>query len=89
VFDWDEGNLDHIAEHSISPEEAEEALLDPRRVPAPVYQISAERRRAVLGTTSTGRLLFVVFTHRRGRVRVITARDATARDRRRYRRRAK
>ncbi|MBI2939718.1 MAG: hypothetical protein HYY04_04705 [Chloroflexi bacterium] len=27
MFDWDEGNVDHIAEHGISPEEAEEALL--------------------------------------------------------------
>lgn len=89
MFDWDEGNLDHIAEHGIDAEETEEALLDPRRVPAPAYRVLHERRRAALGSTSAGRLLFVVFTHRPERIRIITARDATARERRRYRQRGK
>ncbi|HYU20167.1 MAG TPA: BrnT family toxin [Chloroflexota bacterium] len=78
MFDWDEGNLGHIAEHGIGTHEAEEALLDARRVPAPAYQVASERRRAVLGATPEGRLLFVVFMHRGGAIRVITARDATA-----------
>ena len=29
-FDWDAGNLDHIAHHRVSKDEAEEALLDRR-----------------------------------------------------------
>ena len=33
-FDWDDGNIDHIAEHGVTPEEAEQALVDRRRVPA-------------------------------------------------------
>jgi uncharacterized DUF497 family protein len=33
--------------------------------------------------------LFVVFTRRRGRVRAITARDATPEEKRRYRKRGK
>jgi uncharacterized DUF497 family protein len=33
AFIWDEGNLAHIAEHGVRPEEAEEALLgDPTDV---------------------------------------------------------
>jgi uncharacterized DUF497 family protein len=84
VFEWDDGNLDHIAEHGISAEEAEEAVEDPRRTLAPAYGVAGERRRAVLGATVAGRLLFVVYTHRGGRIRVITARDATPRERRRY-----
>jgi len=37
VFDWDDGNVDHIAEHGVSPEEAEEAALDRRGVGMAVY----------------------------------------------------
>jgi uncharacterized DUF497 family protein len=85
MFDWDESNLDHLAEHGITGEEAEQALLDPWRLSAPVYQVTGERRRGALGATAAGRLLFVVFTHRDGLIRVVTARDASARDRRRYR----
>lgn len=84
MFDWDDTNLDHIAVHGISAEDAEAALLDPRRIPAPAYSISSERRRAILGTTEEGRMLFVVFTHRQAGIRVITARLARDRERQRY-----
>jgi uncharacterized protein len=84
-FDWDDANVDHIAEHGISPEEAQDALLDPYRLPAPAHRVRGEQRRAVLGATVAGRLLFVVFTRRGVSIRVITARDATDRERRRYR----
>lgn len=89
MFDWNEGNLDHIAMHGISAEEAEEALHDPWRLPAPVYQVEGEVRRGALGATTVGRLLFVVFTRRGDLIRVITARNATERERRRYARRRK
>ena len=26
VFDWDAGNLDHIARHDVTPQEAEQAI---------------------------------------------------------------
>jgi hypothetical protein len=84
VFDWDEGNLDHIALHGIRAEEVEEALLDHRRLPAPVYQVANERRRGALGATMEGRLLFLAFTRRDNLIHAITARDATERERRRY-----
>ncbi len=89
MFDWDEANLDHIAQHGIDAEEAEDALLDPRRIPAPVYQGVTEQRRGLLGATLDGRVLFVVFTHREELVRVITARDVDAQEKRRYMRRGK
>jgi uncharacterized DUF497 family protein len=85
-FDWDEANEEHIARHGVAPEEAEEALIDPRRLRMPAYDVEGEERRAVLGATEDGRVLFVVYTRRRGRLRVITARDAHPVQRRRYRR---
>ena len=54
MFDWDADNVGHIAEHGISTDEAEDALVDPRRIPAPAYDVEGERRRAILGATSAG-----------------------------------
>ncbi len=85
MFAWDEHNIEHIARHGVGPGEAEEALVDPRRIIVPAYSVATERRQAVLGATEVGRVLFVVFTRRRGLIRVITARDASARAKRRYR----
>lgn len=73
----------------MEPDEAEEALLDPRRIGTPAYNVAAERRWAYLGATELGRIVFVVVTRRGGRIRVITARDAEAAEGRRYRRRRK
>ena len=86
-FDWDEEIEDHIAEHGVTPEEAEDALLDPHRIPDVAYSTSTERRHAIIGATQAGRILFVVFTLRRGRIRVVTAFPAPRRARLRYRRR--
>ena len=86
MFDWDDANVDHIARHPVRPDEAEEALTDPRRIGVSAYDADNERRRAVLGATIDGRLLFVVFTIRRGKLRVVAARDATTVQRRHYRR---
>lgn len=85
-FEWDEYNINHIARHNVTLEEAEEALLDFRRIGTPAYQVTNEQRWAVLGSTEAGRILFVVFTRRDGRIRVVTARDATNKEKRRYRR---
>jgi uncharacterized DUF497 family protein len=85
-FDWDDGNVDHLG-HGVSPREAEEALLDPHRIGTDAYNAEAERRWAAIGATEDGRILYVVYTVRGGRVRVITAYDASPTDRRRYRRR--
>lgn len=89
LFDWDDANLDHIAEHGIEPEEAEMAVLDPARVSRTAYALDGERRYALVGATEDGRHLFVVFTRRGSATRVISARDATDREKRSYRARRK
>ncbi|BDP44423.1 hypothetical protein DAETH_43920 (plasmid) [Deinococcus aetherius] len=86
-FEWDDANEGHIARHGVTPEEAEEAVLDPDRVPVEAYQSpGGERRRAVVGQTNEGRYLFVVFVVRAGLLRVVTARETIPSERRRYRR---
>jgi uncharacterized DUF497 family protein len=85
-FDWDEADTAHIARHGVRPEEA---LANPRRLVLRIRSQRGEERWAALGATEAGRILFVVFTRRRGRVRAITARDATPEEKRRYRKRGK
>lgn len=88
VFEWDDGNLDHIARHHVTPEGAEEVFADRRSFAVRVYDTATERRWGPVGATEDGRVLFVIYTHRAGRtIRVVTARDADPDERRRYRRR--
>ena len=44
-FEWDEANEEHIARHGVTPEEAEEALTDPRRIGAPAYNTESKQLR--------------------------------------------
>ena len=83
-FVWDEHNREHVRDHGVEPDDAEDALRDPDAIGVEAEN-RGERRWAVLGTTEHGRLLLVVFTRRDGSIRVITARPASARDARRYR----
>ncbi|THF68413.1 BrnT family toxin [Deinococcus sp. Arct2-2] len=87
-FDWDEANEEHIGQHDVDAAEAEEALSDPDATPAHAHRgPSGDPRGAVVGQTEDGRYLFVVFIVRAGSIRVITARDATQTEKRRYRQR--
>jgi uncharacterized protein len=86
-FEWDADNVEHIAEHGVSPDEVEEALADTRRFPVAAYNTPTERRRAFVGATDDGRLLFIVYTLRTAAIRVVTARDASDVQRRTYRQR--
>ena len=66
--------------------EAEDAMRDLKRLGVPAYNVHGERRWALLGATEAGRILFVVFTRRRGKIRVVMAREAEGPEKRRYRR---
>lgn len=71
-FDWDDANIDHIAEHEVAPEEAEEIVLgDSMEMDFDV--VNGEGRWSYVGETEEARVLRVVFTMRRERVRVVTA----------------
>lgn len=85
MFDWDDANVEHIAEHDVTPEEAEEAFADRHKLGAPVRS-TREPRRGFVGATQDGRVLFIVYTRRNARIRVISARNASQAMRRRYHR---
>jgi uncharacterized DUF497 family protein len=72
MFDWDEGNIRHIAAHDITPQEAEQVLLnDP--VDGGVQDHEGEERRVEVGITDQARMLVVVTTFREDLIRVVTA----------------
>ena len=82
-FDWDEHNRRKIrAGHAVEPSECEEVLLREPRVLRDDAHSSHEPRYIAFGPTSTGRRLAVVFTVRGTRLRVVTARDQSRRERR-------
>ncbi|MCL4793287.1 MAG: BrnT family toxin [Bryobacteraceae bacterium] len=82
-FDWDSGNLEHIARHDITADEALEVIgSDPALIRS--EERDGEDRHLVIGETSSGRLLMVVWTWRQNKVRVITAFPAKRRFRRQW-----
>ena len=82
-FDWDDENRRHIARHDITPEEAEDAvLIEP--LDAAVQYHETEDRILCFGRTKAGRLLTVLYTQRRGKLRVVTAYDMTKAQQRLY-----
>lgn len=86
-FDWDLWNVQkNEAKHGVSALEAESAFSDPGyRLFADAKHPSATERRYILyGRSSENRVLMVGFTLRGSRVRVITARPASRKERRVY-----
>jgi len=77
-FDWDEGNLAHIARHGITREEAEESLLgDLLDFELQIDETTeSEERLLQIGETAKGRILQLLTTWRDSKVRVISAWDA-------------
>lgn len=73
-FDWDAANIDHVARHGVTQSEAEEAVLNRAVVLATVLS-GGEERTVCAGRTVSGRVLKVVYTLRRGRIRVVTAHE--------------
>jgi uncharacterized DUF497 family protein len=86
-FDWDDENINHLAWHTVEPDEVEAAFADPDRVAREAYNTPTERRRGIIAVTDDGRLLTVIYTVRRGMVPLVSAWDADERDARRYDRR--
>jgi len=71
-FDWDFENLRHIARHGVSPEEAEAVLSNPTMEVGSREQYG-EVRYSEVGMTTAGRILFIAWTMRGKRMRVVTA----------------
>jgi len=76
-FIWDKGNIDKNWEkHKITNRECEEIFYDKgKKILKDVLHSEKENRFILLGKTKKDRLLYLVFTMRNKKIRVISARD--------------
>jgi uncharacterized DUF497 family protein len=83
MFDWDRNNLRKIRAHRIKRDEAEQALTND---PIPIYDqdVEGEPRFVYYAETDAARLLAIIVTERRGKIRVVTAYDLNAGQKREY-----
>jgi uncharacterized DUF497 family protein len=85
AFQWDDWNVEHIARHRVTPQEAEEVIDDD-----PLILKSEDGKYLAYGQSYAGRYLLVVFVWKPGQIiRVISARDMTRAEKKRYRKRRK
>lgn len=75
-FEWDKGNLDKsYLKHGITPKEAEEIFISEESfVITDVKHSEKEERFIILGKSQARQSLFVVFTIRKNKVRIVSAR---------------
>lgn len=86
TFEWDRGKAArNERKHGVSFDEAITAFGDElsSTIADPAHSAS-ERRYVLVGVAETGRLLVVVHAEEGDRIRVISARQATRRERRTY-----
>ncbi len=81
-FEWDKNNQTKIRlKHGITPEEAEQSLFNRRSIIFDTRHSKAEKRYQLLGMSNDGRILFIVFTIRNFKIRIISARSANKKER--------
>lgn len=86
-FEWDKGNIDkNFKKHGITNEEAEEVFTDERLLVSEDKRHSnkTEKRYQLLGKTEEGKVLFISFTVRTEKIRIISARPASRKERKKY-----
>lgn len=84
IFEWDDENVEHIAQHHIETDEAE-AVFDNK----PLVLRSQGGKYVAYGQSDEGRYLMVVFVRKSGMIRVVTARDLAEGEKKRLKRRRK
>ena len=75
-FEWDKGNSAKNRKHQVEDQESEEVFLDENKVIfKDVFHSKDEERFVLLGETRRERVLYVVFTVRKNKIRIVSARD--------------
>jgi uncharacterized DUF497 family protein len=85
-FEWDDGNITkNWLKHKVSPAECEQLFFNrPLVIQDDIKHSEAEKRFYTLGRTDSKRTLFITFTVRNKRIRVISARDMSRKEREVY-----
>ena len=84
-FEWDSGNLlKSLAKHGITQQESEQVCLHLYLLEIDKTHSSNEIRFKILGKTDLGRILYIIFTTRLNKIRIISARPADKGERKTY-----
>ena len=85
-FEWDEGNQKkNWLKHQVSTSECEEVFFNlPLLLAGDASHSQVEKRFYVLGQTNAERKLFISFTIRTHKIRVISARDMSCKEQQVY-----
>ena len=84
-FEWDEKkNNENIKKHGISFLRAAQIFFDPKMIDMPDITHSNESEERWNGIGMCGRVLFVVYTERNNKIRIISARKANEKERIEY-----
>lgn len=85
TFEWDEYNQAKIRfKHVVSPQEAEQTFFNQKIIKPDEQHSLTENRYQLLGQSDIGRILFIVFTIRGNKIRIISARSASKKERGNY-----
>ena len=86
MFEWDEEKAAlNLTKHGVSFEEAVSAFDDPLFLtfPDPLHSVT-EFRFLLIASSNIGRLLMIAYARREDQIRIISARKATPRERKKY-----
>lgn len=84
-FEWDEDKAEsNIQKHGVTFEEAAEVFFDPFYQTGDASVDDNEERDFIIGFTFSQRLLLAVYTERKDKMRIISARVATRAERKVY-----
>ena len=82
---WDPKKAEtNFRKHKVRFSDAETVLYDPMALTLKEQGVSGEQRFVTVGSDAIGRIVVVVYTYRRDRIRLISARKATPSERRQY-----
>ena len=82
---WDPEKAEsNVKKHGVRFHDVEPVLYDPVAVTVEDERAHGEQRFVTIGVDGLGRILVVVFTWRKDRIRIISARKATPRERKEY-----
>lgn len=81
-FEWDKGNIDKNKKHQVNDKESEEIFGSRKKIIIKDEKHSLkEERYMIWGKTNKGRKLTVFFTLRNKKVRIISARNMSRKER--------
>lgn len=85
AFEWDGGNKGKNLKHTVTDAECEEIFFDHgKKMLQDALHSGREARYILIGKTKNKRRIFIAFTIRNNKIRIISARDLNRKERRLY-----